>query len=172
MQAWGLCNCLVKYSNLKIDKAEIENSSFETVLNRLFGIFFFFFYSTFITGNIMSSMVIGHGFPQLETSTFTFKVSSEGLVGCSLKVFLDATDTEINETISKCGINQEIIQKSCGDGKIESSTLYLLMGIFRLWSQTYFFCRLHRCWWRILETKCVGDKFEMLVTDSGCWWPI
>ena len=32
--------------------------------------------------------------------------------------------------------------------------------------------RLHRCWWRMLETKCVGDKFEMLVTDSGCWWPI
>ena len=29
--------------------------------------------------------------------------------------------------------------------------------------------QLHRCWWRILETKCVGD---MLVTDSGCWWPI
>ena len=31
---------------------------------------------------------------------------------------------------------------------------------------------LHRCWWRMLETKFVGDKFEMLVTDSGCWWPI
>ena len=31
---------------------------------------------------------------------------------------------------------------------------------------------LHRCWWRMLETKCVGEKFEMLVTDSGCWWPI
>ena len=26
-------------------------------------------------------------------------------------------------------------------------------------------CRLHRCWWRMLATKCVGDKFEMLVTD-------
>ena len=24
--------------------------------------------------------------------------------------------------------------------------------------------RLHRCWWRILGTKCVGDTFEMLVT--------
>ena len=24
--------------------------------------------------------------------------------------------------------------------------------------------RLHRLWWRILETKCVGDNFEMLVT--------
>ena len=28
----------------------------------------------------------------------------------------------------------------------------------------------HRCWWRMLETKCVGDKCEMLVTDSrGSW---
>ena len=26
----------------------------------------------------------------------------------------------------------------------------------------------HRCWWRMLETKCVGDKFEMLVTDLHC----
>ena len=23
---------------------------------------------------------------------------------------------------------------------------------------------LHRCWWRMLETKCVGDNFKMLVT--------
>ena len=34
------------------------------------------------------------------------------------------------------------------------------------------FQRLHRCRWRMLETKCVGEKFEMLVTDLGCWWPI
>ena len=27
---------------------------------------------------------------------------------------------------------------------------------------------LHRYWWRMLATHCVGDKFEMLVTDSGC----
>ena len=31
------------------------------------------------------------------------------------------------------------------------------------------FHRLHRCWWRMLETKCVGDKFEMLVTDLIHW---
>jgi len=24
---------------------------------------------------------------------------------------------------------------------------------------------LHQCWWRILETKCVGDWFRILVTD-------
>jgi len=57
----------------------------------------------------MSSVVIGHGFPQLETNL---------------------SDTDINETISKCGINQQIIQKSCGDGEIERSTLYVLMSIF------------------------------------------
>ena len=28
---------------------------------------------------------------------------------------------------------------------------------------------LHHCWWRMLETKCVGDKFEMLVTDLIHW---
>jgi len=26
--------------------------------------------------------------------------------------------------------------------------------------------RLHRCWWRMLETKCVGDNFEMLFNIS------
>ena len=29
--------------------------------------------------------------------------------------------------------------------------------------------RLHRCWWRMLETKFVGDKFEMLVIDLIHW---
>ena len=24
----------------------------------------------------------------------------------------------------------------------------------------------------MLETKCFGDNFEMLVADSGCWRPI
>ena len=49
----------------------------------------------------------------------------------------DVTEAEINETISKCGMNQEIIQKSCGDGKIEKSTLYLLMGIFRSGTENF-----------------------------------
>ena len=34
---------------------------------------------------------------------------------------------------------------------------------------------LNRCWWRMLETKCVGDKFEILVTSVGdemCWWQV
>ena len=28
--------------------------------------------------------------------------------------------------------------------------------------------RLHRCWWRMLEIKCVGDKIWMLVTHFEC----
>ena len=28
---------------------------------------------------------------------------------------------------------------------------------------------LHRCWRRMWETFCVGDKFEMLFTDLRCW---
>ena len=34
-------------------------------------------------------------------------------------------------------MNQEKIQKSCGDGKIEESTLYLLMGIFRSGTENF-----------------------------------
>ena len=30
---------------------------------------------------------------------------------------------------------------------------------------------LHRCWWRMLETKCVGDNLEILMIDLICWWP-
>ena len=29
----------------------------------------------------------------------------------------------------------------------------------KVWSK-----ELHRCWWRMLETKCVGDNYNMLVT--------
>ena len=29
--------------------------------------------------------------------------------------------------------------------------------------------RLHRCWWRMLETKCISDNFEMLVTELSEW---
>ena len=53
---------------------------------------------------------------------------------------------------------------------ITSSYTYAYINIHYDWHILYI--RLHRCWWRMLETKCVGDKFEMLVTDSGCWWPI
>ena len=34
----------------------------------------------------------------------------------------------------------------------------------------HIFFRLHRCWWQMSETKCVGDKFEMRVTAWRCWW--
>ena len=38
--------------------------------------------------------------------------------------------------------------------------------------RSYHILRRYRCWWRMLETECVGDKFKMFVTDSGCWWLI
>ena len=28
---------------------------------------------------------------------------------------------------------------------------------------------LHRCWWRMLETKCVDDNFDLLITDILHW---
>ena len=30
----------------------------------------------------------------------------------------------------------------------------------------------HWCRWRMVETKCFGYKFKMLVTDLRCWRPI
>ena len=32
--------------------------------------------------------------------------------------------------------------------------------------------RLHRFWWRTLETVCLDDKFKMLLTDLRCFWSI
>ena len=29
--------------------------------------------------------------------------------------------------------------------------------------------RLNWCWWRMLETECVGDRFKLLVTDLIRW---
>ena len=80
------------------------------MVNRLFGIFFGFFYLTIIISSIIATTVIGRGFPELETSF---------------------NATEVDEIISKCGINQVDIEKSCGAGKIPDRILYMLMGIFR-----------------------------------------
>ena len=67
----------------------------------------------------------------------------------------DVSEAEINNTISKCGINQEIIQKSCGDGKIEKSTLHLLMGIFRSGSRYH---PITRGIWKIHWPLHAGDQ--------------
>ena len=32
--------------------------------------------------------------------------------------------------------------------------------------------RLNWCWWLMLLTKCVGDKFEILVTSLRYWWQV
>lgn len=82
----------------------------ETVINRLFGIFFSFFYLTLIIGSVVSTSVIGNGFPTLDKNLNT--TAADGI-------------------ISKCGINQVDIEKSCADGEIDDRTRYMLMGIFR-----------------------------------------
>ena len=64
--SWRSNSCLTLF--WKLNTVEVENSNFETILNRLFGIFFSFFYFTIITGSTITSMVIGQGFPQLNTS--------------------------------------------------------------------------------------------------------
>ena len=54
-------------------------------------------------------------------------------------------------------------------GAMKIGRAWMLRKVFkRLFYETF---RLHRCWWRMLEIKCVGDKFKMgdrfrmLVTD-------
>ena len=43
--------------------------------------------------------------------------------------------------------------------------LHLIQG-FKNWKNE------NRCWWRMLETKKVGDNFRMTVTIFRCWWQI
>ena len=83
------------------------------MVNRLFGIFFCFFYGNTIIGSIVSTTVIGHGFPKLYSNE------------------INASIIEMDAAISKCGVNQVDIEKSCGDGEIDDHTLYMVMGIFR-----------------------------------------
>ena len=83
----------------------------ESAVNRLFGIFFCFFYGTTIIGSVISTVVIGNGFPILNSN--------------------ETNLTAVEEIISRCGINQDDIENSCGDGEIDHITLNMLMGIFR-----------------------------------------
>jgi len=52
----------------------------------------------------------------------------------------------------------------------EILTIQLLVYIswYQLWTFDHWYidtkCGLHRCWWWMLGTKCVGDYFKMLVT--------
>ena len=82
-------------------------------MNRLFGIFFCFFFANTVVGSVISTTVIGHGFPTLDSNEANLNV------------------TVVNETLSKCGINQVDIERSCSDGGIDDQTRYMVMGIFR-----------------------------------------
>ena len=56
----------------------------------------------------------------------------------------------------------------CMFTSIDLSGLYNFISFeIQIWDQTLYFTDifwLHRCRWRMLETKCVDDNFEMLVT--------
>ena len=85
-----------------------EKSS-EEMVNNLFGIFFAIFQVNQIFGNIISSTVIGEGFP------------SFGDIG-------NANASEIETIRNTCGLNQVNEPSSCEAGAIDNQTLYLLMG--------------------------------------------
>lgn len=90
----------------------------EEMVNNLFGIFFAIFQVNQIFGNIISSTVIGDGFP-------------------SFSEIGNANTSEIETTKESCGLNQVNEPSSCDAGAIDDPTLYLLMGEFEL----YFYVR-------------------------------
>ena len=50
---------------------------------------------------------------------------------------------------------------------------YTLPSMFHILTMLNNYFRLHRCWWRMLETKYVSDNFEMLVTVlPKPFWPV
>ena len=81
------------------------------MVNNLFGIFFAIFQVNQIFGNIISSTVIGDGFP-------------------SFSEIGNANASEIEKVREKCGLNQVNEPSSCEAGAIDDQTLYLLMGEF------------------------------------------
>ena len=83
----------------------------EEMVNNLFGIFFAIFQVNQIFGNIISSTVIGDGFP-------------------SFSEIGNANTTEIDTIKESCGLNQVNEPSSCEAGAIDDQTLYLLMGGF------------------------------------------
>ena len=93
------------------------------MVNNLFGLFFAIFQVNQIFGNIISSTVIGDGFPsfsdlgKVNVRNFPKTHNSGG-----------ANDTEIELLRAKCGLNQVNEASSCEAGAIDDQTLYLLMG--------------------------------------------
>ena len=87
------------------------DKSSEEMVNNLFGIFFATFQMNQIFGNIISTTVIGEGFP-------------------SFSEIGNSNASEIESVREKCGLNQVNEPSSCEAGAIDDQTLYLLMGEF------------------------------------------
>ena len=60
-----------------------------------------------------------------------------------------------------------IIMKLASALFLRTNTYARIQMFFQAWFDTFWW--LHRCWWRMLETQCVGDKSEMLMTDLIHW---
>ena len=88
-----------------------NKKSTEEMVNNLFGLFFAIFHVNIVFGSIISSTVIGDGFP-------------------SFSDLGNTNQTEVNSLRAKCGINQVNEPSSCEAGAIDDQTLYLLMGIY------------------------------------------
>ena len=95
--------------NLKILLSLATDKSSEEMVNNLFGIFFATFQMNQIFGNIISTTVIGEGFP-------------------SFSEIGNSNASEIESVREKCGLNQVNEPTSCEAGAIDDKTLYLLMG--------------------------------------------
>ena len=91
--------------------------------------------------------------------------------------FWDPCETAITvrSSGSNCRSQRLVIGSRVGipDGKIENSGksifeiripnfCYIQVIVFDLSYLTFIRHRLHRCWKRMLETKCVGDNHEMI----------
>ena len=61
--------------------------------------------------------------------------------------------------LSSCK-NGEVLNCDCDSDKFKIFSQFSQKNHY-LWNWEI---RLRRCWWRMLETNCIGDNFEMLVT--------
>ena len=70
-------------------------------------------------------------------------------------------DTKLNNANYKCTY-----------GKYSCQVIRFPSSKFENDSRLHRYCRwLHRCWWRMLETKSAGDNFEILVTVYAIFVP-
>ena len=96
------------------------------MVNNLFGLFFAIFHINIVFGNIISSTVIGDGFPSFsDVGNFSISFSRRH---SKMMILGNANQSEIDSLRAKCGLNQVNEPSSCEAGAIDDQTLYLLMG--------------------------------------------